>query len=219
MPVSLFDGTVGRGVPDVAGNASFNSGYSGIVVAGGPFIGNGTSASSPLWAGLIAVINAALGVNVGFVNPAIYALGSSVFRSILPGAGPANNSNAGVAGYPAGAGWDACTGWGSPRGRALLLGLRHFYGPVIAVSLQDDLIFGVVCRGPKFLTLHVYNTGNTDLMVMSVKRVGGSGDFAVLAAPATPLALAPGSQIDFVIEYDPDDSRRVRIGDVPDHQR
>jgi kumamolisin len=203
VPVSLFDGTVGRGVPDVAGNASFNSGYSGIVVAGGPFIGNGTSASSPLWAGLIAVINAALGVNVGFVNPAIYALGSSVFRSILPGGGPANNSNAGVAGYPAGPGWDACTGWGSPRGKALLLGLRHFYGPVIAVSLQDDLIFGVVCRGPKFLTLHVYNTGNTDLMVMGVKRVGGSGDFAVLAAPATPLALAPGSQIDFVIEYDP----------------
>ena len=65
VPLSLYNGTAGRGVPDVAANASFNSGYSGLVVGGGPFIGNGTSASSPLWAGLIAVINGALGVNVG----------------------------------------------------------------------------------------------------------------------------------------------------------
>jgi kumamolisin len=203
IPVSLYNGSVGRGVPDVAGNASFNSGYSGITVGGGPFIGNGTSASSPLWAGLIAVINGALGVNVGFVNPAIYALGSSVFRDIVPGAGPANNNNAGVTGYPAGPGWDACTGWGSPRGKALLLGLRHFYGPVIAVSLEDNLAFGTVCGGPKYLTLHVYNTGNVDLMIDSINRLAGSTDFTVLPLPATPLALAPGSQIDFVIEYNP----------------
>ncbi len=204
VPVSLYDGaTAGRGVPDVAGNASFNSGYSGLVVGGGPFIGNGTSASSPLWAGLIAVINAALGVNVGFVNPAIYALNGSGFRAILPGAGPANNSNAGVTGYPAGPGWDACTGWGSPRGRALLLGLRHFYGPVIAVNLEDDLQFGVVCAGPKFLTMQVFNTGNVDLMILGISRVAGSGDFTLVPSPATPLKISPGSQVDFTIEYNP----------------
>lgn len=203
VPASLYNGTAGRGVPDVAGNASINSGYSGIFIGGSPSVGNGTSASSPLWAGLIAVINGALGVNVGFVNPAIYALGSSVFRSILPGAGPANNSNAGVAGYPAGPGWDACTGWGSPRGKALLLGLRHFFGPVIAVNLQDNLEFGVVCRGPKFLTLEVFNVGNVDLMISSIQRVSGSTDFSVLTAPATPLAIAPGAEVDFTIQYNP----------------
>jgi kumamolisin len=203
VPLSLYNGTAGRGVPDVAGNASLHSGYSGIIVGGSPFVGNGTSASSPLWAGLIAVVNGALGVNVGFVNPVIYALGSSVFRSILPGAGPANNSNSGITGYPAGPGWDACTGWGSPKGAALLLGLRRFYGPVISVALEDNLRFGTVCGGPKFLTLHVYNTGTTDLMVLSVKRVAGSGDFTVLPAPTTPLAIVPGSQIDFMIQYQP----------------
>jgi kumamolisin len=124
VPHSINDGHVGRGVPDVAGNANVNSGYKGIFIGGLQSIGNGTSASAPLWAGLIAVINAALGVNVGFVNPAIYALGSIVFRDIVPGAGPADNSNSGVAGYPAGPGWDACTGWGSPNGTALLAGLR-----------------------------------------------------------------------------------------------
>ena len=50
VPLSLYNGTAGRGVPDVSANASINSGYSGIVVGGAPFIGNGTSASAPLWA-------------------------------------------------------------------------------------------------------------------------------------------------------------------------
>jgi hypothetical protein len=116
----------GRGIPDVAGNANVNSGYN-LILGGSASVGNGTSASTPQWAGLIAVINAALGVNLGFVNPAIYALGSSVFRDIVPGAGPADNGNSGVAGYPAGPGWDACTGWGSPNGQALLDGLRTLY--------------------------------------------------------------------------------------------
>jgi hypothetical protein len=203
VPLSLYNGTAGRGVPDVAGNASLNSGYTGIFVGGSAFVGNGTSASSPLWAGLIAVINGALGVNVGFVNPAIYALGSSFFRDIVPGAGPANNSNSGVTGYPAGPGWDACTGWGSPRGRTLLSGLRRFYGPVLALNLEDNLGFGTVCQGPQYLTLRVFNVGTTDLMVMSINRVSGSADFRILPWPATPLAVSPGSQIDFSIEFNP----------------
>ena len=152
---------------------------------------------------MIAVINGALGVNVGFVNPAIYALGSSVFHDIVPGAGPANNNNAGVAGYPAGLGWDACTGWGSPKGKALLYGLRHFYGPVIAVNLQDNLQFGTVCREPRFLTLEVFNVGSVPLSILSITRVSGSSDFRILSAPGTPLIMAPGSQVDFTIEYNP----------------
>lgn len=33
----------------------------------------------------------------------------------------------GAPGYPAGPGWDACTGWGSPNGQALLEALRPIY--------------------------------------------------------------------------------------------
>src|ERR1700728_396633 len=68
IPVSLYNGKTGRGVPDVAANASNNAGYSGIFEGGTASLGSGTSASSPLWAGLIAVLNGALGLNVGFVN-------------------------------------------------------------------------------------------------------------------------------------------------------
>jgi kumamolisin len=202
VPGSVNDGHHGRGVPDVAANASVASGYP-IIVGGGPFPGNGTSASAPLWAGLIAVLNAALDENVGFVNPVLYALGSSVFRDIVAEPGASDNSLFGVPGYPVGPGWDACTGWGTPRGRTLLAGLHGFYGPAIAVSLQDGLDFGVACRQPRYRTVHVYNVGRRDLMILSVQRISGSGDFTVLPAPATPLAIAPGSEIDFTIEYEP----------------
>jgi kumamolisin len=124
VPASINNGRVGRGVPDVAANASLNAGYSDIFIGGVAQLGNGTSASAPLWAGLIAIINAALGHDVGFVNSYLYSLGSGSFREIIPGTGPADNSNGGVSGYPAGPGWDACTGWGSPNGTALLVGLQ-----------------------------------------------------------------------------------------------
>lgn len=204
VPPSVNDNHRGRGVPDVSANASPNSGYP-IILGGAPsvFPANGTSASAPLWAGLIAVINAALNENVGFVNPVLYALGSSVFRDIVAEPGATDNSLFGVTGYPVTLGWDACTGWGSPRGTVLLKGLKHFFGPAIAVNLQDDLRFGVVCQGPKFLTLQIFNVGNRDLMILSVHRLSGSTDFTVLSAPVTPLAIAPGAQVDFTVEYNP----------------
>lgn len=203
VPPSVNDGHRGRGVPDVAGNASVNSGYP-FILGGSPslFPMNGTSSSTPLWAGLIAVINAALGDNVGFVNPALYALGSSVFRDIVAEPGVTDNS-LGAPGYPVGPGWDACTGWGSPKGVALLAGLRRFYGPVIAVNLQDDLGFGTVCRDREFRTVQVFNVGTRDLMILSIGRVSGPSDFTLLPAPALPLAIAPGDQVDFTISYQP----------------
>lgn len=118
VPKSVNDGHVGRGIPDVAANASYNSGYYPVYCRGNnpnPFAGNGTSASAPLYAGLVAVLCASLGRPLGFINPTLYSLGSlrsSVFRGIVGPPGPANNGFNGVPGYPAGSGWNACTGWG-----------------------------------------------------------------------------------------------------------
>ena len=47
---------------------------------------------------------------------------------------------------------------GTPKGIELLHALRHFYGPAIAVNLQDNLHFGTVCRGPAYLVIHVCNS-------------------------------------------------------------
>ena len=134
VPVSLNDHKhVGRGVPDVAANASPNSGYP-LFVNNKQSIGNGTSASAPLWAGLIAVLNAALGANLGFVNPRLYVIGSKGFRDIVGPPGPSSNALNGVHGYPAVKGWDACTGWGSPNGVALLAELKKHVAVPEAVA-------------------------------------------------------------------------------------
>jgi kumamolisin len=119
VPRSLNTGHEGRGVPDVSANASPNSGYP-MIIGGKPNAAIGTSASAPLWAGLIAVINAALGQPVGFINPHIYKMGTRVFRDITGVEGPKNNGMASAPGYPVRKGWDACTGWGSPNGLELL---------------------------------------------------------------------------------------------------
>jgi kumamolisin len=103
---------VGRGVPDVAGDADPDTGYQ-IYVDGTSGVFGGTSAVAPLWSALIALINAATGQPAGFINPALYseAGGTAAFNDITSG----NNGD-----YQAGPGWDPCTGWGSPNGQQLL---------------------------------------------------------------------------------------------------
>ena len=114
MPNNVDTGKPGRGVPDVAGDADPETGYSVLVDGTRQTIG-GTSAVAPLWAGLIVLLNASLGKPVGFLQPQIYAASAaSGFHDITQG----NN-----VGYTAGPGWDACTGNGSPDGAALLTAL------------------------------------------------------------------------------------------------
>jgi kumamolisin len=105
------NGGGGRGLPDVAGDAAPATGYS-IEVDGETEAVGGTSAVAPLWAGLIALLNQKLGKPMGFLNPQIYPLlGSAAFRDITQGTNGAFNAIAG---------WDACTGLGSPVGNTLV---------------------------------------------------------------------------------------------------
>jgi len=106
-------GHVGRGVPDVAGDADPATGYR-ILVDGQQAVFGGTSAVAPLWAALIARLNQQLGTPVGHLNPLLYGSLVGACRDITSG-----NNGA----YQARAGWDACTGWGSPNGARLLTAL------------------------------------------------------------------------------------------------
>jgi len=109
---------VGRGVPDVAGVADPTTGYK-VVVDGQNSVIGGTSAVAPLWAGLIALINQKLGSPVGFLQPKLYGLTKPVLNDITAG----NNDDSRLGSYSAKAGWDPCTGLGSPNGSALLSAL------------------------------------------------------------------------------------------------
>ena len=84
VPPSVNPGhKVGRGVPDVSGDADPATGYS-IVVDGQSTILGGTSAVAPLWSSLIVLINQKLGRSVGFLNPVIYKACFQVIFTISP---------------------------------------------------------------------------------------------------------------------------------------
>lgn len=106
----------------MAANASPASGYF-VILHGAQAILGGTSAATPFWAGVIALINQGLGHNVGYVNPVIYtAVGpTDAFHKITIGN---NGSPNGAKGYSAGPGWSPVAGWGSLSGRNLLNALR-----------------------------------------------------------------------------------------------
>jgi kumamolisin len=128
---------VGRGVPDVAAFADLAmTGYR-IVFQGTVATAGGTSAATPLWAALVAILNQRMGTNLGFLSPRLYALpaGTPGLRDIVnghndwSGAMPPGPFNAGI-------GWDACTGLGRPIGAALMLELLNF--SVEIVNQKDE---------------------------------------------------------------------------------
>jgi len=118
----------GRVVPDVAalsGPPSYD-----LIFLGHDAPNGGTSASAPVWASLIARVNAKLPAakQNRFLTPLLYAngangkpLGASACRDITAGQN-VSHPRPGV-GYQAGPGYDAVTGWGAPNGQKLLASL------------------------------------------------------------------------------------------------
>jgi pseudomonalisin len=116
-----------RDIPDVSLTAAGHDGYLVIqghtsTVSGLGAVG-GTSASSPSFAGLMALINQKTGQSWGNANTKFYALaaaqrsgGAAVFHDTTSG----NNSVPGVTGFSCGVGYDAVTGLGSVDGNVLV---------------------------------------------------------------------------------------------------
>jgi len=120
---ALVPGATMRAAPDVALAAATHDGY--IVAQEGTLeIVGGTSASSPSFAGLMALVVQATGQRQGNANPILYQLagnqylgtGPAVFHDITSG----NNSVPYTEGYYAGVGFDECTGLGSVDAQAMV---------------------------------------------------------------------------------------------------
>ena len=116
--------TTMRNVPDVALTADNVE----VIANNGTDYGDiggisGTSCASPLWAAFIALVNEQAGTNgpVGFINPAIYIIGTEQdytldFQDITAGN---NEWIASPNQFTAVAGYDLCTGWGTPGGNLI----------------------------------------------------------------------------------------------------
>ncbi len=115
-----------RDVPDVALTAAGHDAYM-VFYNGALSSVGGTSASTPSFASLFAIVNQKYNGTQGNINPALYPLaikqaqgGAAVFHDITSG----NNTVPGVSGYAAGVGYDMASGLGSVDAYQLV---NHFH--------------------------------------------------------------------------------------------
>ena len=132
---------------------------------------SGTSCAAPLWAGFTALVNqqaASAGrSSVGFVNPAIYAIGKSTnygadFHDTTTGD---NTWSGSPSLFFAVNGYDLCTGWGSPNGQNLINALAGPLDP-LTISPVSGFIASGAAGGPFNVTtenLFLTNSGATSL--------------------------------------------------------
>lgn len=119
----------GRGVPDIALNASVSGGvlvYENNRLTGRTTINimGGTSVATPELAGILADGVQLAHHRLGSINPALYKLGNSkLYSQAMHDISSGDNmlASTGLSGYAATPGWDPATGWGSPRHAATFL--------------------------------------------------------------------------------------------------
>jgi hypothetical protein len=201
-----------REVPDVSASSDPDHGDP-IFFDGRWELFGGTSAAAPLWAALTTDINQGCAARVGFVNPLLYTAGSGSsppFNDITEGD---NNLFAGPpADYPAAAGYDLASGWGSPRAAGLLTlfsgssagcpsvtGLSPASGPATGgrTTVIDGVGFGtgspqvhfgplsvpVVAHTPTSVTVVTPDVGSATTLPVTVTTSGvAAGTSAVVPA-------------------------------------
>jgi hypothetical protein len=142
-------GTTGycREVPDVSADGDGRTAYDLYLEGAWTSIG-GTSASTPLWASFIALVDASRacrGVRVGFANPALYAIASQNYSANFhdvtapnPTTHATSNDILGTNGglYPVTPGFDMTSGLGTPTGQMLARSLCAAESPIYAVGLS-----------------------------------------------------------------------------------
>jgi hypothetical protein len=152
--------TTWRNIPDVAMTADnifvcYNNGDTS-----GTYYFMGTSCAAPLWAGFCALVNQQsvtnTGTTVGFLNPALYAIGTGTnyaacFNDITTGDNIGTNAP-GL--FNAVAGYDLCTGLGTPGGTNLIYALAPLSLPYFitqpssqTVTNGASLTFGATAGG------------------------------------------------------------------------
>ena len=152
----------------------------------------------------------------GFINPTIYPLGlgsgyAAAFHDITSG----NN------GFPAEAGYDLDSGWGSPNGSGLINALVGSGGGGPAVTLTPtSLKWGKIAVSITSATKKVIltNSGNATL---NITTIAASGDFALATVKATKKitpcvnggTVAAGATCEIKVTFTPTQTG-TRTGDV-----
>jgi hypothetical protein len=191
--------TTRRNIPDVALTADNVD----VIADNGTDYGadggiGGTSCASPLWAAFIALVNEQAGTNgpVGFINPAIYLIGTEMdylsdFQDITTGN---NEWIASPNQFTAVPGYDLCTGWGTPTGSNLVNALSR---PPDALRIRPVTGFTAAgpVGGPFNVTSQSYGLSNAGTTTLSWSVVNTS---AWLSASPSSGTLTSGGTVKIV---------------------
>jgi hypothetical protein len=205
-----------RNLPDVASVAD-----NIYIVWGNDLIGEsmdwpegGTSLAAPLWAGLVALANQQAAANgqapVGFANPALYAIAKSTnyqscFHDITTGG---NTNKSSPTKYWATAGYDLCTGLGTPNGDNLIPALLA--PPSETLSITPPLGFTAFgpSSGPFTVTSQTCTLSNMGSMPLNWSLVNTS---SWLIVSATAGSLKAGASTTVTVRLSPA-SKSLLIG-------
>ena len=153
----------------------------------------GTRCAAPLWAGFAALVNEQAGLDanppIGFINPALTAIGqgpgyAACFHDITTGN---NESTASPARFSAVAGYDLCTGWGTPAGQTLINTLANPATLVITPPAGFTALGGP--GGPFTVTNQTLTLTNLGILPLTWSLVNTS---AWLTVSPTGGTLTPG---------------------------
>jgi subtilase family serine protease len=170
-----------RDVPDVSLAAAGHNAY--LIYTGGWYLVSGTSASSPSFAGIMALVVQKTGERQGNINPRLYKLadvqyggsGAPVFHDVTVG----DNSVPGVTGYYCGEGYDQATGLGS----------------VDAYALAENWYSVTVCPDISVTPASFPDAGIGGTYSQTLSASGGAGPYTYSVTAGTlpdGLSLSPG---------------------------
>jgi pseudomonalisin len=168
-----------RDVPDVALTAAGHDGYM-IVQDGEVYVVGGTSAASPSFAGIVALVVEGTAARQGNANTVFYSLarnqrsgGAAVFHDILKG----NNSVPGQTGFSATVAYDQTTGLGSVDASVLV---NHWDDTPISPTFQAGLS----------ATSVTVNAGSNNHLSVTVTVSGGFNAAVILGVSGLPTGVS-----------------------------
>jgi autotransporter-associated beta strand protein len=189
-----------RNVPDVSMVAEnvwvlYENGGSGAF--------GGTSCAAPLWAGFMALVNQQAVATgrplVGFINPAIYAIGKSAgYSADLHDITTGNNTllPSSPDKFFAVSGYDLCTGWGTPSGQNLINALVLGTGDPLMVTPTNGLAMAGPAGGPFVPAAGTFLLANFGGTSASWSLVNTSAWFTVSSGSGT---ILPGAAVNVTV--------------------
>ncbi|MGA2211919.1 MAG: protease pro-enzyme activation domain-containing protein [Bryobacteraceae bacterium] len=207
-----------RGVPDISLTAAPNDDPYAVVESGQDDEVGGTSASTPVFAGMVLLLNQYLGTNgLGNINPSLYFMAGSTpsdFHDIttgnnaVPCVANSTDCSSGFIGYNATLGWDPASGLGSVDATNMFNDWSVGAGNPQIVNVLNGASFTNTGLSPgQFFTIFGANLGPVGGQGLELDQNGNvatylAGFTVLVNGTAAPLLYVSPTQINAIAPYE-----------------